>query len=45
MLYTRHDDNWTLHEFTDAEDEIPLSALDVSVPLSDLYLDVEFDAD
>ena len=43
LLYTRQDnDTWLLREFTAPDDELPLGALAITVPLSDLYLDVEF---
>jgi hypothetical protein len=45
MLYTRHDDSWTLHEFKEARDEISLRALDISLPLSEIYSDVAFERD
>jgi Uma2 family endonuclease len=45
LLYTRGDDRWIRREFTADDAVLPLDTLDISVPLSDLYLDVDFDED
>ncbi len=44
-LYTRRDKGWFLQEFTDSDDELPLNALEITVPLRDVYLDVVFESD
>jgi Uma2 family endonuclease len=43
QLYTVQGEGWLLQEFTRREQSISLDAIDVTLSLSELYLDVEFD--
>jgi len=43
QLSTRQDDGWFLREFKQIEQSIPLKAINVDLPLRDVYLDVTFD--
>lgn len=43
QLYTLQDNGWLLQEFTQREQSIPLDAIDVTLSVDELYLDVEFD--
>ena len=42
-LYTRSETGWHLRTFSQPHDEIPLEALDCSLPLRDIYQRVEFE--
>ena len=42
-LFTRGESGWDLRRFARPDDEIPLDALACSLPLRDLYRNVEFD--
>ena len=42
-LYTRSETGWHLQRFSDLGDEVPLEALDCSLPLRDIYQRVEFE--
>jgi Uma2 family endonuclease len=41
-LYTRSESGWHLRTFTEPDDDIPLEALDCSLPLRDIYQRIEF---
>ncbi len=43
QLYTLQDNGWLLQEYTQREQSIPLDAIDVTLSVDELYLDVEFD--
>jgi Uma2 family endonuclease len=43
LLYTRGDDRWIRRIFTDDDAMIPLDALNISIPVSEIYSDVDFD--
>ncbi len=42
-LHTRSESGWHLQRFSDLGDEVPLEALDCSLPLRDIYQRVEFE--
>lgn len=44
QLYTRHDDGWFLRDFTSLEDIIPLDTLGCSLPMSEIYRDIDYSA-
>jgi len=41
-LYTRSETGWYIQCFSDLSDEVPLEALDCSLPLRDIYQRIEF---
>ena len=42
-LYTRSETGWHIQRFSDLGDEVPLAALDCSLPLRDIYNRIEFE--
>ena len=44
-LYARGETDWTLRRFSDMGDEIPLEALDCSLPLREIYRRIDFEAE
>ncbi len=42
-LYTRLEKGWLLQEFTNISDTLPLPALSLNVPLSEIYSDITFE--
>jgi len=42
-LYTRSETGWHIQCFSDLGDEVPLAALDCSLPLRDIYQRISFD--
>lgn len=42
-LYTRSETGWHIQCFSDLGDEVPLAALDCSLPLRDIYRRIEFE--
>ena len=43
-LYTRSEPGWHIQSFSDLDDEVPLVALDCSLPLTEVYRGVTFEA-
>ena len=44
-LYTRSETGWHIQCFSDLGDEVPLAALDCSLPLRDIYQRIRFEAE
>ncbi len=44
QLSTRQHNGWLLQEFTKIHQAIPLRSINVDLPLSDVYLDIEFES-
>ena len=44
-LYTRSETGWRLQVFSELDDEIPLEALNCSLPLKDIYQRIDFEAE
>jgi len=44
QLSTRHDEGWLLRQFDQIHQSIPLAVLNLNLPMSDVYLDVEFES-
>ena len=42
-LYTRSETGWHIQCFSDLDDEVPIAALNCSLPLRDIYKRIEFD--
>ena len=42
-LYTRSETGWHIQCFSDLDDEVPLTALDCSLPLRDIYQRIDFE--
>lgn len=42
-LYTRSETGWHIQRFSELGDEVPLAALDCSLPLRDIYNRIEFE--
>ena len=42
-LYTRAEEGWHIQCFSDLDDEVPIAALNCSLPLRDIYKRIEFD--
>ena len=45
QLYTRQDNGWLLQEFDKLDQTIPLPMINAELPLSDVYRDINFDAE
>ena len=43
-LYTRQADGWLLKEYRDLEATIPLKAIEINLPVSEIYRDIMFDS-